>query len=480
MKALSRSIFIAGLVACLIVPAQGQINNTLYFMKGIPQSNRFNPAYQPNCEFYIGLPLVSPARGGLSYTSQNYGDVIQQHPTEDSLITFLHPLADREAFMGKLKPVNMVVSNLGTSLLSMGFNTEAGFFSLGAATRMDGSFRYPADLLNVLVYGAEEGRTYTMDGLAANMSLFTEISAGWATSILDNLEVGVRAKMLFGIGNLYTQNSEFSLYTSEDAWNIQANMLINASVGFADVVYNDDEMIEEIVIDEDLRELNPYALARYAFNAGNLGFGVDLGAVFRPMEQLSLNLSVVDLGFIKWKEEVHQLSFQADYEFQGIELNPFELSGENALGDYLDSTFSQMADSIRGFIEMGPGGPYSKMLNTKLYAGASYAITPMFGVGILSRTDFRKDIVTESVTASANFSPHRIVNLALSYSYMQSSFRNFGAGVALNVGPLNLYMVSDNALNVLFWSELSRSVNVWIGLNLVFGYKEKLDSPLVQ
>jgi hypothetical protein len=119
------------------------------------------------------------------------------------------------------------------------------------------------------------------------------------------------------------------------------------------------------------------------------------------------------------------------------------------------------------------------MLNTKLYAGASYWVHPMINVGILSRTDFLKGFVAEHVTVTANFSPVRIVNLTLSYSYMYSSFRNIGAGFSANVGPLNFYIVSDNALNVLFWPEFSRTVNVWVGLNLVFGYKDKVDHPLV-
>ncbi len=128
---------------------------------------------------------------------------------------------------------------------------------------------------------------------------------------------------------------------------------------------------------------------------------------------------------------------------------------------------------------MGPGGAYSQRLNTKLYVGASYELNPMINFGILSRTDFLNGVVAEQVTASANFTASRIVNLTLSYSYMHDSFRNIGAGFSLNVGPLNMYLLSDNALNVVFWPELSGSVNFWFGLNLVFGYKEKVDQPLV-
>ncbi|MCK4750753.1 MAG: hypothetical protein KAT15_27030, partial [Bacteroidales bacterium] len=473
------SILIAGVIACLILPSYGQINNTVYFMHGVPQSSRINPAFNPNCGFYLGFPLVAPARGGLSFSSHMYSDFIQQHPTEDSLITFLHPLADLRAFMDKLKPVNLVVSNVGTSLASMGLRTDVGFFSLDVATRFDGTIKYPADLLNLLVYGGREGETYILDGLGADLTLFTEVSVGWSGKIWENLDIGARAKVLFGIGSLYTRNSELSIYTSEESWNIKSDMLFNASLGFADVVYDEEGMIEDIIVDEELRNLSPYGVAKYAFNAGNLGFGLDLGAVYRPIDQLSLSVSVVDLAYIRWKEEVHQVSFKTEYEYIGVEVNPFDFSEDYTFGDHRDSTFSQMADSLSGFLEMGPGGAYSQRLNTKLYAGASYEVHPMINFGILARTDFLNGIVAEQVTASANFTTGRYVNLTLSYSYIHGGFRNIGAGFSFNLGPLNMYLLSDNALNVIFWPELSQAVNVWLGLNLVFGYKGKVDQPLV-
>jgi hypothetical protein len=476
------SIFVVTFV--MGISGMAQINSTLYFMHGIPQANRINPAYQPRCGLYLGLPLVSPVRGGFSFSSQSYEDVIQRHPTEDSLITFLHPLADREPYLDHLKPVNLVASNLATSLASLGFRTKVGFFSLGVATRLDGTLTYPADLINLLVDGAEEGRTYTLDGLGANLSMFEEISVGWAGSLSDRLDIGARAKVLLGVGNLYTSRSEVSLYTSQESWNVKSDLLINASLGFAEVVYNEEGLIEEVKIDEEIRNLTPYEIGRVAFGSGNYGFGVDLGAVFRPLDQLSLDISVVDLAYIRWKQEVHQVSFKGEYEFTGIEFNPFGLAEDVTFGDYLDSTLSQMADSLSGFLTMGPGPPYSKRLNTKLYVGASYEIAPMLSFGLLSRTEFRKGITTEHVTASANFSTGRLINLSLSYSYMHSSFRNIGAGFAFNVGPLNLYMVSDNLLNLIFWPQASRAVNLWLGMNLVFGYKSFMqgverDRPLV-
>ncbi|MFO7669396.1 MAG: DUF5723 family protein [Bacteroidales bacterium] len=477
----TRSIITFVFFLSLGISLHAQVNNTLYYMQGVPQSNRVNPAYQPQCQFYIGIPFLSPIRTDLSSSSLAWEDVVYHNPVQpDSLITFLHPQGSKEAFLNKLKPVNRVISDLGTSMISVGFRTSVGFFTLDVISRWDGNIYYPGDLAKLLITGSGEGETYNLDGVGADLTAFNEISAGWSGEILDNLTIGAKAKVLFGIGNLSTMNSDLSLTTSQDNWRIQSDMRINASIPFAEVTYDDEGMIEDIVLDENLENPTYSSISKYMFNGKNLGFGVDLGVDYRPIEKLHISLSLLDLGYIRWKDEVHQADYRMEYDFPGFELNPFDLSEEYTFQDYLDSSVNQLADSLAGFLEITPGIIYSKRLNTKLYVGASYDVTPNINFGVLSRTDFLKGKVSEQVTASANFRAGRVLNLTLSYSYMNSYFKNIGAGISLNAGPVNLYLISDNALNVLFWPEEARSANLWFGFNLMFGYRDKPDLPLVQ
>ncbi|MCP4312745.1 MAG: hypothetical protein GY790_15895 [Bacteroidetes bacterium] len=479
-KILCRSLLIVFFSLSLGSSGVAQVNNTLYFMHGVPQANRVNPAYQPKGNLYIGIPFLSSIRTGLSSSSLAWEDLIYQHPTEpDSLITSMYNRASQEVFLNKLKPVNVVSSDLGTSLISFGFRTEVGFFTLDVITRWDGSLYYPGDLARLMITGAPEGERYELDGVGTDLMAFDEISVGWSGEILDNLTIGARAKVLFGIGNLSTLNSDLSVTTSEEAWNIQSDMRFNASLPFAEVTYDEDGMIDEVVINDDLENPNFSSISRYMFNAKNLGFGVDLGIEYRPIDPLQICVSLVDLGYIRWKDEVHQIDYSTGYDFTGFELNPFDLSEDYSIGDHLDSAFNQMADSLIDFLEFTPGVIYSKRLNTKLYAGASWSVTPKINFGLLSRTDFLNGKVSEQVTASANFTTGRVLNLTLSYSYMNAYFKNIGGGFSINAGPVNLYLISDNLLSAAFWPEEARSINFWFGLNLTFGYKEKVDYPLV-
>ncbi len=483
MKMFSRFTLGMGLIACLSLPGWSQINNSVYFMPGVPQANRVNPAHQPNCELYLGFPVLAPMRMELSSNSLSYKDIIYEHPFQDSLITFLHPEGDKQAFLDQLQPMNNIVTDLRASLASIGFRTKAGFFTFDMTTRLEEAAYFPKDLARLLLNGAIEGETYQLDGIGVNISAFDELSLGWSYSILDNLQVGVRAKMLFGIGDLTTRRSALSITTSQEEWNIQSDMMVSASLPFAEVIYNEDGMIEEIVIDDEIESLNPFALPKYLFNFGNPGFAADIGINYRPIDQLQLSISALDLGFISWKDEVHDATYEMEYDYIGLEINPLELSDEYSFGDYLDSTFSQMGDSLLSFLEFTPGRTYSKRLNTKLYVGASYFVTPKINFGLLSRTDFLSDHISQQFTASANFTTGRFVNLTLSYTYKNSYIKNLGAGLSFNVGPLNLYLISDNSLNAIFWPQEARSVNLWFGMNLVFGYKqftqEGRDKPLV-
>ncbi len=483
MRIIYKIIFSLVLLIGAGVYTWAQTQNSLYFMNGVPQANRINPARNPGCGFYIGIPILSTLSTQLSSNPLAYEDVIYPHPTEDSLITFLHPLGDQEAFLKKLKPLNVLLADTRTSFISIGFGTEAGFFTLDLITRADATLYFPGDLARLVLEGADEGGVYNMDGTGLDFSGFDEIAVGWSGGIGSNWQIGIRAKALFGFGNLSTSRSELEVSTSEELWNIQADMEFNASLPFAEVVYDEDGNIEDIIVEEEISSTRPSALFKQAFNAKNFGLAVDLGVDYRPTDRWLLSASVLDIGYIHWTDEVHKVSFKTDYDYLGLEVNPFEFTGDLSFGDYVDSSFSAMADSLAGGLEFTPGGDYNSHLNPKLYVGASWWATPSINFGLLSRTDFLREVIFEQLTASANFAAGRILNFTLSYTYTTAYWKNIGAGISLNAGPLNLYLISDNTLNALFWTEEARAVNFWFGVNLVFGYKEcwkkDQDRPLV-
>jgi len=448
---------------------QGQVPTSLYFMRGVPQANRINPAYQPDCKFYLGFPTAAPLRFNLTSGSLAYDDVIFKSSTMDSLITFLHPEADKQVFLDKLKDVNHLNFDFGTSLGSIGFRVNKSFITLDLTTRLETDVMYPGDLARMLIEGPDTAGSFELRGTGLNLSLYNELALGWSRTFGEKLSVGVRGKLLFGLANITTSSSSMHLSTSDSLWTIQSDMSLNVSTPFttADIVGTTFDM-EQFFNDLGMITFSPEDILSRPMdfiNTQNMGYAIDLGVSYRPIPMLQLSASALDLGTMNWARNTVILNVEGEYSFRGLEVVPFQ---------EIDTTMLQsMADSLAGFVTGELGSPYSYMLHPKLMFGAAFYPIPNISLGLMSRTDLLPDGPLEKITATANFTTGRFINLTLTYSYFLGYMKNLGAGVSFNVGPLNMYVISDNIGNNLLWPQEAQSVNLWFGMNLCFGYSRK-------
>jgi len=461
----------------------GQELTSLYFMRGVPQANRINPAYQPDCKVYLGMPALSPLRFDLTSGSLAYEDVIFKSTTMDSLITFLHPEADKQLFLSNLKEVNHINFDFGTSLASLGFRSKNSFISLDLTTRLETDIMYPGDLARMIIQGPDTAGSFELRGTGLNLSVYNEVALGWSRNFGDKLSIGVRGKVLFGLVNMNTKSSTMHLTTSDSLWTVTSDMQINVSTPVTtEALLGNSFELEQFF--SDLGNIS-YGLEDVLanpgdfFNTQNFGYAIDLGVNFRPFSQLQLSASVLDLGKMNWSKNTVTMNVQGEYEFRGLEVVPFQ---------EIDSMmFQNMADSLYGFVSGDIGSSYAYSLHPKIMLGAAFYPIPNISFGIMSRTDLLPDGPLEKLTATANLTTGRFINLTLTYSYFLGYTKNLGAGLSFNVGPLNLYLISDNIGNNLLWPQESQSVNLWFGMNLCFGYRhaktakkvEIKDKPLI-
>ena len=229
-------------------------------------------------------------------------------------------------------------------------------------------------------------------------------------------------------------------------------------------------------------------------HGNNLGFAVDLGAEYRFGDRASLSASVIDLGFIKWKEDVYSFSQDGKFEFKGIDLSDGILSED--FDSTMDEYFDDLGDSIIDIFEVkASDDPYTTWLPTKIYIGGTYHLTRNVSIGLLSRSEIYSGKIRQSLTLSANTLLANFLSFSVSYSMMNYSYNNLGIGFALRGGPIQLYFVTDRIplkYSMLEFSDNGgttkipmffdqRTLNFRFGLNLTFGCKEKglKDAPLV-
>lgn len=481
MKRIKRYLFTAAvLFIAMVTTLDGQIPNSMFFMPGVPQSNRINPSIQPGCGFYLGFPAAAPLRLQVKSSSLGFNDLIFYNEEIDSLITPLHPLASKEDFLKNLDRVNYFMTSLGTSLASFGFRAGESFFSVDITTRVDGSVYYPKGMFELVINGFPEDEPLSFSGLGADVNVFNEFSLGWSKSdfLLPNLDIGIRGKALFGLANLTTKRSSFELTTTMDTIGIRSDFQVNASAPGI-VTFNEDIQSEDgpVLIDEDFPDnMPPMEIVQQVLSLDRFGMAIDAGVTYRILPQLKLSASVLDLGGINWNNTI-QGAFNFDYDFTGLDANPF--TG-------IDTTFlSELQDSLFSAYSFTTGQPYFSRLNTKLFVGASFYPVEKIGFGLLSRTDFLNQKVSQQFTGTVNMTTGKFANLSLSYSYISQKFNNIGAGLSFNVGMLNMYVISDNIISAGLQPLSTRSVNLWFGMNLTFGWKRaekkaaQVDRPLI-
>ncbi|MDX9696579.1 MAG: DUF5723 family protein, partial [Bacteroidales bacterium] len=318
----TKKTYIAGLLVLnlwLVTSLNAQDSQTLYYMNRVPQSTFMNPALQPSCNFFLGLPVVSSLQMGVGNNTYSLTDIVKKHPTNDSLILFLHPDANysKDDFVAKLDNNNYFFENTQTDLLTFGFRANTWYFTFNLSEKIDVSFNYPKDLMILALYGNEKFFNETADfsALGVNGIFWREYGLGVSKQINENLTFGIRGKVLFGHVAAVTDNKSMGIYSSRDSIYIHTNTYINTSIPLEARTTPEGEFDG---FDES--GLDSIDYIDYAMQHNNMGFGVDFGVYYKPVKKLGLSLSVVDLGYIKWDTDITNLALKGDFTFKGADL----------------------------------------------------------------------------------------------------------------------------------------------------------------
>ncbi len=458
--------------------ALSQPSSVMYYMPNVPQSHQLNPATQPRCGFYLGLPGLSPFQVNVENSAFGLKDIFFM--SGDSLIHPLHPDAEFADFFDNFGKSNYVSTDVSTNIASYGYRAGNMYQSFDITQRIFTRFAYPRDLIDFAYYGNSRGDEFDFSGFGVNLMSYLEFAMGVSHKLNDVFTIGYRGKLLFGQANISTKKTNITLMTDE-VWTAHSQFEVNASLPFVTIETNDDGQFKFDDIETD-DEIN----ASKAIDAvtGNFGLGLDLGIHVKPIDKLTLSASILDLGYIRWKSFTYNISQNADFVFDGI---------ETIINDTSDRKFGELLlDSLENtFTLNNTQTAYTTFLPAKVYLGAKYDIIPEIGVSILSRTEIFKGRLREQLNLSVNFYPLKMVSATFNYAIMNRTFNNFGMGLALKAGPFNWYLISDNIPLVYARDKSSgvlipytaRSVNFRVGFNLVFacrgGKKAFRDRPLI-
>lgn len=457
------------LTLCVFAHVASGQTSTIYYMGTVPQSYYLNPATQPFCNVYVGVPVASQIHLRANTGNISASDFFLDDPASDSIITPMHPRGDLDAFINKLDDIESIGIEAGSSILSFGFRAKEMYFSFDATLHTTTQLNYSKNFIEGRLGGFANGKTYDLSKGSIEHLDYSSFSVNISRKFNDDLQIGIRPKILFGLGVLQTSNNNTSLYTSTEEWIFNADYEAQiAALGVTIPVDEDGVYDPEGEIEFDSTLITPTGYQKIL--SGNRGFGIDIGAHYKPIENVQLSLSILDLGSIKWKDNTHVATIKGSYTFEGISISDTSNFTENVI------------DSVKENMNIaGSDKAFTSRLTPKVIVGGRYFITPGFDLGLLYRMDFHKAYTDHDLIFSANWHPIPFLSVSSSYSLINTRYSTLGLGLGMKFGPLNFYMVLDDV--PLRYDKLSKEdlpvaiplpiaqsdYNVRFGLNFVFG-----------
>ena len=439
--------------------------STIHWMQGIPQSIYTNPGLYPDARIYVGMPGSSSINFGFAHSGFKPEDLLRKNSDGSFYI-------DDNNMLSKLNDKNFMGIDYQHEVLAFGFKSRRdNYYSFNLTEKANLRFGYPKDLLFLMVKGndffAEADRKADFNGIGVNASYYHELGVGFSRHWLDQLTAGARVKLLFGIGNVNSEKTNLSFYTNPDTYeyNLSADILVNTSLPFLDIEVDDDEGFnitdKEGVQPEDI-----------FVSMNNLGFAIDLGGVYEIDDRFSVALSVIDLGFISWTSDVSNIAIKGEFDFRGVGFS-------DIFGDDGDDFGEVFLDSINDMFEFEESkASYRTMLPTQILLSGTYNISEIHKAGLMARGLFYDGSFYPSFTAAYSIQPIKAIGASLSYSIIYGNYSNIGAGLHLNIWPLQIYIVTDNFVPALR-PHITQNTTVQLGLNWVIGYKAKdIGTPL--
>jgi hypothetical protein len=457
------------------VVANAQQEFTLYHIPVLYQSTFLNPIAVPEHKF--SFSLLPSTFVGFNNSAFSVKALVDKKGNVD-YDKFINGLSKNRNYIG---------IGVKEEIFHLQLKIANNFISIGSQVINDFRFTYPKDLLAIGATGIKDG--YSLSGLGINFNSYIEHSVGFTRVQPDSRwTYGGKFKLLKGIANVQTKKSEIELTVDNTDiynYNLNANLEVNVGAGVDGNQYTSLDDIQDITI-------NSYSDVKDIMKL-NTGYAVDLAARLQLSKRSSFQVSLINLGFINWKNFAQNYKINSTLTFDGATIDNINF------GNNIDSLFSSQLDSIVQSYET----QFKDGVDTTNVAYKSWLPTQLF-ISLINQSshgltataslyaEFYKGVSIGPVIG-LNTRVGRNLNLTTSWWWFKKSAINMGLGIVYKPWYGQFYIIMDNILPASFVKvtdpelELDgvylpyqmKNFNIRVGLNIVIGkIREESQLPL--
>lgn len=391
---------------------------------------------------FLGIPVLSGLNLHVS-SKLSYGEVI----SKGSDSTLLHI----SKAVSNLRAQNGIHAHFNFNLFHLGFRLPSnGVVTLFANERVETDFLFSTRMARFLW----EGNTVFLEKevnlgrTALNVMHYREMGIGYAQAIPQfGVKLGFRFKYLQGLFNVGTPASLRATVLTENE-NHQLNV---------DVTNGRIRTAGAEILTGDQGDIGTHLVSN-----GNTGAAIDLGFEYEYNRYYTIALGVNDLGFINWKENTKQYS---------VPDTTVRFTGAQLYGSH--DTFTDSIETfVNRFAEFDDNNEtYSTMLPTRIFGSVIYKGFAPFDVISTISTRIIQGDPRLSFSVGARYSIGPWLTASANIIKLDQQFFNGGLALASKVGPVQIYMASDNVLS---WNATNISaVDFRFGINFIFDKRTK-------
>lgn len=449
-------------LACAILYslcAQAQSFKSGYFLPGMLNRHEINPAVANQYNF-VGIPMLSNINLGVA-TNMGAATFFYPMPNGSGLTTFMNGAISASEVLSQLNPKNVLNASLSVDILSGGFIAGKSYQTITLSMRSFSSGNAPYELFDFMKTGmasAQGVTSYKIKDLSFESNNFAQLAWSYSRDINPQWRVGGKAKLLMGLANVQANIDNMDIEMSADKWRVTSQGQMNVSA-LMPLTFktNENNAVNGVETGNGL-------------NLSNLGFALDLGAVFKPIDRLTVSLGVTDLGFINWKKSISANTKADPFIFEGFT----NIGGDVPLDSQIEDLKKQAQELVTFYPNAGQSSN-SKMLKATINIGGEYEIfEDLFSVGLLSSTRIDPVFTITEAIVSANYRPtNSWFNAALTLDVSNIAV---SGGAVINFCPeyFNLFMGVEFMMCNLTPQYLpmkNGAPRFAMGLNIPFGKK---------
>ncbi|MFY0607540.1 MAG: hypothetical protein JXR10_12560 [Cyclobacteriaceae bacterium] len=438
-----KQLALAFLIVTLSFTTRAQHSLAFYHLGDATFQNSFyNPASLPEGKVFIGLPVLSGIH--LNFNNKfSYSDFIGKSESGGSKI-------DLDKLLDSFQKNNMTSTTMTFSLFHFAVSTNTGKnFSIFANERIEMDLLYPKSLMQFAIKGNGDnlGETVKIGKTRMSATHFREIGLGYSMTVGKDLSIGVRAKYLQGFLNLSTPgNFTADLTTDAEDYSLHLD-LHNATLRTSGMgVYQGESG----------------NIATHMIMNNNRGGAIDLGFNYNLDRFNTISASLVDIGFISWKEDIKNHTYSdTTMVYSGIDLSePDDLEQQIE-----DSLINKFKDRRTETYET-----FTTITSPKAYL--SWTFHTPFGGDVIGTSGTRYTQGQLKWMFGAGYR-QRLGNFlvgSVNVTKLPQQFLNLGGALSIKGGPAQMYLAVDHIMN--FDVTKFQAFDFRFGINFIIGQRD--------